>query len=335
MTTSSWQFDPHPLLRSGHAQTIAAGLWSSVKNIPHRAQTHIVPTTEGDQLLLHDDRPIDGSNGERCALLVHGLGGCHRSPYMVRTAEKLVSRGIRVFRLDLRGCGEGNRIASKPGHAGRSEDVAAAVEHIARQCPHAELAIVGYSLGGNILLKLLAEWEHDAPPQVIRAIAVSPPIDLLACSANMSRPRMMLYNRWFVRALVAQTTARCALVPELARLDWSRPPRTLYEFDDRVTAPLSGFRGAEEYYALSSTVQRLEAIRVPTTVITASDDPIVPVAMFDQTRRSPHVTLHVTRYGGHVAFIARAGRDPDRQWLDWRVVEIVTQTERAAVAAAM
>lgn len=318
------EFYPHSLLRSGHAQTIFAAFWDSAK-IPYRAGNHVVPTTHGDHLVLHDDRPESWRDGESCVLMVHGLGGCHGSPYMVRIAHKLNAQGIRTFRMDQRGCGAGSHLATKPGHAGRSEDVAAAVDFLGNYCPRSPLVVVGFSLGGNLVLKALGEWGTNAPSHVIRAMAVAPPIDLLACSQNMERRRRALYNRWFVRSLVQQTYQRRDIVPELSQMDWSRPPRTLFEFDDRVTAPLSGFANAHEYYERSSAVSLLGAIHTPTVIIAAADDPIVPVHIFEQARNSQYLMVHISRHGGHVGFFGRAGADPDRYWLDWRVADFVSR----------
>jgi predicted alpha/beta-fold hydrolase len=243
---------------------------------------------------------------------------------MAHTALKLTNVGVRTFRLDLRGCGASQRLARKPGHAGRSEDVAAAIEFIAQVCPRSPLVVVGYSLGGNIVLKLLGEWGESPPPQLLRALAIAPPIDLLECSRNMARRGMTMYNRWFVRALLRQMVEQRSFNPELDRLDWTRTPQTLFEFDDRVTAPLSGFTGANEYYACSSAAPRLSEISAPTAILTSADDPIVPVKMFRSVRLSRHTSLHVTQHGGHIGFFGQRGRDPDRNWLDWRVVEFVT-----------
>jgi predicted alpha/beta-fold hydrolase len=318
-------FRPHRLLRSGHAQTIFAAFWGGVK-IPYNASNHIIDTTHGDRLVLHDDCPATTwRSGDVCVLLVHGLGGCHGSPYMVRIAHKLNARGLRTFRMDQRGCGAGYHIATKPGHAGRSEDVEAAVSFVARQCPQSPLVLVGFSLGANLVLKLLGEWGSAPPTCVSRAMAVAPPIDLLVCSRNMEQGRMRMYNRWFVRSLIQQTHARRELVPELAQLIQPNPPRTLFEFDDRVTAPLSGFTGATDYYTRSSSIGKLIDVSIPTLILAAADDPIIPVQMFEKLSCSSAMALHITQHGGHVGFIGHNGPDPDRFWLDWRVVDFVTR----------
>ncbi|MGE3776725.1 MAG: YheT family hydrolase [Pirellulaceae bacterium] len=315
-------FQPHILLRSGHAQTAYAGLWNTCR-VPHAAQAHLLATEDGDQLVLHEDTPAGWRPGQRSALLVHGLGGCHRSPYIVRTADKLNQHGVRTFRLDLRGCGAGERLATRPGHAGRSEDARLAVEFVQQTCPGSPIVLLGYSLGANVVLKMLGECGVAAPPCLVGVLAVAPPIDLLACSRNMSRLGMTPYNRWFVRCLNQQVRERRSFVPSLRQLDLPRPPRTLYEFDDWITAPLSGFRSAQDYYEQCSAATLLNAIRVPTTILAAEDDPIVPASMFRGAKWSAHVRVHVTRHGGHVGYFGRAGHDRDRHWLDWRAVEFV------------
>jgi predicted alpha/beta-fold hydrolase len=319
------------LLRSGHAQTVFAAFSDRVA-IPYNAVRHIVSTTDGDSLVLHDDLPPGWQPGGLTVLLVHGLGGCHGSPYMVRIAHKLHARGVRVFRLDMRGCGAGFRLAQRPGHGGRSEDVAAAVEFVAAICPDSPLVVAGFSLGGNIVLKMLGELGATGTRHLVRAMAVAPPIDMLACSQNIERRSMFLYNRWFVRNLLRETELRREFNRELSQIDLSRLPRTLFEFDDRVTAPLSGFSGAREYYARSSSAPLLRQIGIPTLVLTAADDPIVPAKMFTAAERSPQVALHVTRRGGHVAYFGRSRTDPDHFWLDWRVVEFVTADAGAVCA---
>jgi predicted alpha/beta-fold hydrolase len=330
--TIDHDFRPHPLLRSGHAQTIAAVLRKPT-GIAYAARQHVITTTEDDQLVLHEDDPADGNPAggganSLCALLVHGLVGSHQSPYMVRIADKLRRRGIRVFRLDMRGCGSGVGLARKPAHAGRSEDVAAAVRFIANRYPEMGLVLVGFSLGGNQLLKMLGEWGEEGPEQVLRAMAISPPIDLVECSQHISRPRCYLYNRWFLRWLIQSTRERNRLVPDGPSIDLTPPPTTLVEFDERVTAPLSGFAGAADYYARTSSLAVLPRIKTPTMILTADDDPIVPGWIFRSVPESPQLSLRMPSHGGHVAFLGTANGDADGYWLDWRVVQFVVDAGR-------
>jgi len=336
MTAFRWplssDFRPHPLLRGGHLQTLYAALVSRTE-IPYQAQQHVVPVTFGDQIVVHDDCPAQWRDGGLCAVLIHGLGGCHGSPYMVRIAHRLNQKNVRTFRMDMRGCGAGFRLAQQPGHAGRSEDVQAVVDFVTRFCPASPIVLFGVSLGGNLLLKLLGEWAGSPPENVLRAMAVAPPVDLVACSEAISRRRMMAYNRWFVRSLMQQVRTRSDFVTELAKISLVPPPRTLFQFDDRITARLSGFANAGEYYERSSSLPLLPQIRVPTVILTAVDDPMIPVGIFKSAQPSDHVHLHITSGGGHVGFVGRSNGDPDRYWLDWRVVEFVTSASEAGRGA--
>jgi predicted alpha/beta-fold hydrolase len=316
------RFSPHPLLTSGHAQTLCAGFGLS-KRVPCSSRQHTIPTTDGDQLALHENLPAQWRDGDLCSLLVHGLGGSHRSPYLVRITNKLEALGVRVYRLDMRGCGAGYRLAQRTAHAGRSEDVAAAIEFISAQSPNSPIVLSGFSLGANQVLKLLGEWGKGAPSSLLRALAIAPPIDLQTCSRNLARLSRYPYNRWFVRSLVRDARRRAAWVPALDALDWQRPPRSLYEFDDLVTAPINDFSGADQYYAHSSSLPWLEQIRRPTMILAAQDDPIVPATIFHDLNASNRVALHMTKRGGHLGYIGRRGPDPDRNWLEWRVVEFV------------
>lgn len=311
-------FRPHPLLRGGHLQTI----WSALLNESHdkyqAEQWRITLNDDDEQLVLHDDCPETWEPGSPCVLLLHGLGGSYASSYMVRITEKLIARGRRVFRMDMRGCGAGDGLAHSPGHAGRSEDVRSCVARIRTICPESPLRVAGFSMGGNLLLKMLGERLHESGT-VESAFAVSPPIDLLVCSDNLRR--FPLYDYAFRASLVRQIRERRQRVPQLRAINLRPLPRSIREFDDRITAPLSGFADAVDYYRQTSSVSVLCKIDVPTTILVADDDPLIPIHMFDRSDFPDCVHVVRTRHGGHLGFIGAQGSDPDRRWLDWRVVD--------------
>jgi uncharacterized protein len=318
-------------MTSGHFQTLSAVWWPG-ELAEHRAVARHVTFDDGDAVVVHDDCPASWRPGDRIALLMHGLSGCHRSPLLVRLAAKLTERGVRVFRWDMRGCGAGAALALHPYHAGRSDDLARVVEAVLAWCAStseaapSRLTLVGVSLSGNILLKYLGEAPDRVPRQVARAIAVNPPIDLARSIATLDRPINRWYDRYFVGALLSHLAERQRMRPDLPMPDMAHRPRRLYDFDDWYTAPISGFPNAATYYKQSSAAQFLPHVRVPTSIITSRNDPMVPVEMFDPAagRWSPSVRLSVTDGGGHVGYIARRGNDPDPFWLDWRIVELVT-----------
>lgn len=319
-------FRPHPLLRSGHAQTIFGACLSRCRRA-YGAVRHEVWLDDGDRLVLHDDRPGRWRPGERVALMLHGLGGSHESPYLSRISGKLNAHGVRTFRMDMRGFGAGYQLAKRPTHAGRSGDVARALQAMADACPGSPISLMGFSLGGNVVLKLVGETGACPPQNLVTAIAVSPPVDLMSCARHLRRGANWIYERAFLRGLIRHV-AKCR--PYLVNLDsipFRPAPRRLIDFDDRFTAPLSGFAGAEEYYARSSAAPLLTSIRVPTLIVAAADDPIVPARVFEDIRVSSSTTLHVTRHGGHVGFFGVSGVDPDRRWLDWRILDWVMRSE--------
>lgn len=326
-------FRPHPLLRGGHAQTLA-GAYLPGQRFVYRARRHVVTLPDGDRIVLHDDCPPGWQTGDRVALLIHGLSGCHLSPYMPRIAGKLESQGVRAFRMDLRGCGAGVGLARQPYHSGRSEDAAAALEKIAELCPDSPAVLIGFSMGGNIALKLLGELGHARCGHLVGAVAICPPFDLLPAVEQLHRPHNRLYERYFVRRLVMQAQEHQRATPDFPVVDLCRPPSSLFEFDDRFTAPVCGFGRAVNYYRLASAARVAGGIRLPVLVIAAQDDPLVPAAPLERLRDCPSVELQITRHGGHLGYVG--WREGDRRWLDWRIVDWVTADDgREAAGAAV
>jgi predicted alpha/beta-fold hydrolase len=317
-------FVPHPLLRGGHAQTLSTIFWPG-PSFPYRARKVTVAVDRGDTIVLHDDRPAAWQPGDRVAMLSHGLSGCHHSTYMQRVAARLNERGVRTFRVDLRGCGAGMGLARWPYHSGQSEDLAAAVRAIAEECPESPVTAIGFSLSANIVLKLLGETGAETLGNLDSGIAVSPPIDLLECVVEIQRFQNLIYDRYFVRQLLGQIRQREAADPDRPRANFSVKPRRLFDLDDAYTAPMSGFAGAVDYYKKCSAAPLLARIARPTLILSAADDPIIPRRLFEQATLSPAVTLCLAAGGGHLGFLARRGSDPDRWWMDWRVIEWLDQ----------
>ncbi len=313
-------FRPHPLLPTGHLQTLA-GIYLPQEMRKEAGRQHRVVLPDGDQVILHDDCPTEWHPSGRTALMIHGLAGCHTSRYMQRIAARLNDRGVRTFRMDLRGCGAGTGLARLPYHAGRSEDAAAALRKIAGICPGSPTTLIGFSLGGNITLKLLGESPADLPANLDRAVAVCPPVDLLGCVLALARGVNRLYDRHFIGLLVQQVAMQRRLIPDAPALNSQKLPRGVYEFDDTFTAPVCGFGTADNYYRLCSSGQFVPAIKIPTLIVGAVDDPLVPGEVFSRLRLPRAVTMLLTGSGGHLGFIGRRNGDPDRRWMDWRVVE--------------
>ena len=315
-------FRPHRLLAGPHAQTLAAAYLPSSHGAD-TAKQHYVRLDDGDQIVLHDDCASDWQPRDQVVLLMHGLSGCHQSGYMRRIATKLTARGVRVFRMDHRGCGAGAGLARLPYHAGASSDLSAAIRSIERLAPRSELSIVGFSLSGNILLKYLGERSTDVPPSVRSAVAVCPPVDLHAANERMEKFACRIYNRHFVKLLLRQVRAKERRRDDASRIALRGRIKCLRDFDDQYTAPLSGFAGVEDYYTRASAQPLLSAIRVPTMILAAKDDPMIPIDSITSASLAQDISLITTERGGHLGFYARKNGEPDRYWMDWRVVDWV------------
>lgn len=330
-------FRPHPLVRGGHWQTIV-GNYLPAGQLPE-ATVHEVPLPDGDRLALHEDpappaRPAAAPSprqSEDVVVLVHGLAGSHSSAYMLRCSAKLRQRGIAVLRLDLRGCGAGLKLARLPLHAGRSDDAAAVVDFVIRRRPHAQLHLVGFSMGANIVLKLAGELGAQGNSRLASVMGICPPIDLAMCTQSIQRGFNQFYDRRFARALVRQIALRNALVPDALTRPLQPRPSRLMDFDSMFTAPLGGFADVHDYYARASCGPLLHQIRVPALIITAATDPIVPVAAFERASFSSTTTVHIAPCGGHMGFVAARGADPDCRWVDWRIVDwVLSRSMRCA-----
>jgi predicted alpha/beta-fold hydrolase len=244
---------------------------------------------------------------------------------MQRIAARLAARGVRVFRLDLRGAGAGIGLARLPYHAGRSDDARAAVLKVSELAPRSPLTLVGFSLGGNIALKLAGEVGSNRLGELARVMAVSPPVDLAACIHGLATPVGRLYDSYFVRMLLKQMSARPALPADQPAHAWPRWPKRLFEFDDWYTAPVCGFGDAANYYRQSSAMGFLPQIELPTLILSSRDDPLVASGPLESAALPSAVRTLITPGGGPLGFLARSSADPDPRWMDWRVVDWVTR----------
>jgi predicted alpha/beta-fold hydrolase len=314
-------FRPLLLLGNPHLQTVL-GNWP-VAPPPLVGRERHVLLPDGDRLVLHDSMPRRWRPGGRIALLVHGLGGSHRSRHIMRMADALLARGLRVVRMDLRGVGRGAPWARKSYNGGCSDDVRAAAAEIHRENPDSPLVLVGMSLGGNIVLKLAGEARDRPVPGLERVAAVSPPIDLAGSAALLAERRNRFYEQFFIRNLLEQVRRQQRYFPDLPRVRFPSP-LTMRLFDDLYTAPRGGFADALDYYRRASALPLIHEINVPTLILTARDDPFVtaePIAAL--AGRSP-IEVHVTERGGHLGFLGRDGTGGIR-WAEWRVIDWITR----------
>jgi predicted alpha/beta-fold hydrolase len=309
-------FRPLPLLGNPHVQTVLGHLFQDTGSALASTPV-VVPLADGDALAIHDSVPAAWHPGDPLALLVHGLGGCHCSGYMVRVTRSLVRRGARVYRLDLRGCGAGATLARRFYNAGCSEDARAVLVFLRRRHPGSPLLLAGFSLGGGVALKLAGEAAERPLDGLTAVAAVAPPLDLVLCSERLAR--LPFYDAFFVRHLTQQVRRHQRCFPDLPRVRFPRR-LTLRQFDDLYTAPRWGYTGALDYYRRASALPWVSRVRLPAMLLTARDDPFVAVEPFEGLTPAPHVEVEITRRGGHLGFLGADGAGGVR-WAERRVVD--------------
>jgi predicted alpha/beta-fold hydrolase len=277
-----------------------------------------VPLPDGDRLVALESVPAGWQSPAPTAILVHGLAGSADALYLVRLALRLNHMGIRVVRMNLRGAGSGFGLARGIYHAGRSDDLRAVVAWLGRRVSGSPIALVGFSLGGNLVLKLAAEAAELPVPGLNCVLAANPPIDPAASARQMQRPENRIYDWNFVRWLRKMVRQLHRHFPDLG------PPslngvRTLYDFDDRYTAARNGFASADDYYARCNLLTSIARIEIPTLIVHSMDDPFIPFKPFLQVARPENVTLDLIPHGGHLGYISRDRWLGDHRWLETRL----------------
>jgi predicted alpha/beta-fold hydrolase len=285
-----------------HAQTVFAALVRLPIRLPLVRERWELP--DGD--FLDVDRMKAPTPDAPVVVVCHGLEGSSRAGYVRGLMRELSRRGLGAVAVNFRGCsGELNRLP-RFYHSGETGDLAFVVDKLRGERPGRALGLAGFSLGGNVVTKYLGERGDDVVSEVRAGAVVSVPFDLSQCCRALDGPGLMawVYRERFLKRLRAKVAAKALLVPgvDVAAADGAR---NLRDFDDRVTAPLHGFVGAEDYYTRCSSGPLLPAVRRPLYILAADDDPFIPSAAIPRAAAAanPHVTLDVFDGGGHVAFV--------------------------------
>jgi hypothetical protein len=306
----------------GDLQTIANRLRGiSTSLAPHTTErlAFALPDGSGDTLLASLDRPASPRAGAPLTILIHGLTGAEDSLYLLTLGRLLLDRGGRVLRLNLRGAGPSRPLCGEHYYAGRSQDFRALLALLPQDLTRDGLRAVGYSLGGAMLLKYLGEEGATAP--LLAAATVSAPIDLAVTCRYMMRPRNRLYHNYILDLMKVEATGEGAIVSAAERAA-IMDARTVWDYDDFFIAPRYGFASAEDYYERCRPTRFMAAIRVPTLVLSALDDPWIPGALYRDYdwASNPSLTPLLTESGGHVGFHGTGSRQP---WSDLAVARFL------------
>lgn len=311
-------FRPPFFLRNRHLQTLFPQKLRRIRGVRYSLER--IGTPDGDFLDLDWSR----KGGSRCAVLFHGLEGHTKRPYMLGMVRVFNRAGWDAVAVNLRGCSGEPNLLPRAYHQGSSDDVATVMTHVAATGNYTSLAGIGFSLGGNIVLKYLGEEQWEKPAALSAAVAISAPTDLSSCADTMHRRENRRYLRYFLTMLSEKIIAKHARFPEQLPVEGLDTIRSFTEFDNRYTAPLNGFASAEEYWERCSSLPLLPAINIPTLMISALDDPMLsPQCIPGEPARShPFLTLETPRHGGHVGFMGQGHRG--NYWHEIRSLAFVT-----------
>ncbi len=320
---TSKSFAPHRLLQQGDAQTIGAYLWPRRFRLRDSTadEDRLFQVEPGSQILARcrwQAKPQEHPT----LVMWHGMEGSTASAYMLTTADKAFRAGFNVVRVNFRNCGGTEHLSPTLYHGGLSSDLRVVIAELIEKDQLSQLFIAGFSLGGNMVLKLAGEYGENPPPELKAVCAVSPSIDLRASTNLMAQRRNWIYDQDFLRRLKNRIRVKEKLFPDLYDSTRLEGIRTMEQFDNLYVAPAFGFADANDYYAKASSLPYISHIRIPTLIIQAEDDPFIP---FEPMRdpsiaANPYVLLLATERGGHVAFVTvHAGEE--RFWAESRLVE--------------
>ena len=316
------EFVPRPGLKNGHLMTVYA--WAK----PRRFDRLAVPEdryfdTEADTRVLAHCHWQRERSRHPLLLALHGLEGSSSAHYMRGIASKAFARGFNVILLNQRNCGGTEALCAGLYHSGLTADATHVIDEVGRTDGIDRVVVSGYSLGGNLALKLAGDYAKAAPAALKGVCAVSPIIEIARCVDALERRSNIVYQLNFVRGLRARMRRKSRVHP--GRFDLTHLPGvwTVRKFDDVYTAPSFGFDGASDYYHRASAMRVIDRISVPALIITAEDDPFVPVEPFRDPRitSNPHITLKITKHGGHCGFAAQPSADSDGYWAEDRIIE--------------
>ena len=326
-------FTPRRGLRSGHVMTVYG--WGKRRRFPDMPPSdRYFDVAAGARVLAHCHWQQDRSS-HPTLLALHGLEGSSSAHYMRGLAQKAFAASFNVVLLNQRNCGGTEELSDTLYHSGLTGDVAHVLQELNGVDGIDRFVVSGYSLGGNLALKLAGDYGDNAPPYLRAVCAVSPILEVGTCVRALERRQNFIYQWNFVRGLKRRMRRKGETHPGRFPIERLRDVRTVRQFDEYFTAPHFGFAGADDYYHKVSAMRVIDRIRIPTMIITAEDDPFVPIEPFrdPRLRSNPNIRLVVTKHGGHCGFITTGDRGGDCYWAEDRLIEFVIERLRSRGAA--
>jgi predicted alpha/beta-fold hydrolase len=323
-------FKPLPFFTGGHAQTIVSYAWPRRSQFKANDEERLFRIGADVKVLAHC-RWQANAKDRMTVVLWHGMEGSTSSVYMLAIAQKAFVAGFNVVRVNFRNCGGTEHLTPTLYHGGLSEDLRAVITELIERDGLNRFCLIGYSLGGNMVLKLAGEYGDDPPAEILGICAVSPSVDLSASADAICRRSNWIYHQDFLRRMRKRIYVKKRFYPDLYDITNMKSVRTIRDFDERYTSRAHGFDGAADYYRKSSSIRTMHCIRIPTLIIHAEDDPFIPFAPLrvPALTENPYILFVATRKGGHVAFVGSSINGEDRFWAENRAVEFCKMANAA------
>jgi predicted alpha/beta-fold hydrolase len=323
-TAHAAQFSPRRFFSSGHLQTILGNFLPRTNSLPSAESVLVEVAPATDNHIASRIRcdchwqPTEHRASRPTVIIVHGLEGSSSSQYVIGNANKLWQVGANIIRMNMRNCGGTEALSPTLYHSGLSADVQAVIRHFVALYGLTTVSLVGYSMGGNLVLKLAGDLGASAPHVLRSVVGVSPAIDLGPSADALHSPQNRVYEIKFLRALIARYRRKAALFPQIYDPSRAKNIRSIRQFDDRVTAFYSGFTGADDYYHRAAAARVLDRIVVPTLLLNAADDPFLRILPESREKiaANPNITFLESRHGGHCAFLATPRDGYDGYWAE-------------------
>lgn len=313
-------FTPLPFLTGCHKQTILSSFVNFCR-APF-SKTRYIHLPDHDWLAVEVTTPPTWEVTDQTVVMIHGLCGSHKSPYMIRMARKLAAKGLRVVRVNMRGCGSGKGLARRVYRAGCSDDALCVINQLKQETPNSPIILMGFSLGGNVVLKLCGELAERGPEYLQRVIAVSPPVDLVSGIHRIENPKNRIYERYFMKLMIEDVLYRHKHFPELPEIHLSRELKVL-DFDSIYMAPLFGFSNVFDYYRNDQSLKVIHKIAIPCQILFAEDDPIIDSSVLDNLSLPGNISIYKTARGGHLGYLGVPGSEGGVRWLDHFLLTLI------------
>ena len=316
-------FKPNLFLRNKHLNTLYRYFFSNTK-VEYKRKRVIADKID------FIDLDFSKVNSDKIVIVIHGMEGSSDSNYIHTITQTLNKANYDVVAFNMRGCsGESNNLLNSY-HAGKTEDLFGVIKYLENEYIYNEIHIVGYSLGGNMTLKFMGEFANDMPELVVSAVGVSVPCDLEGSVQAISTFENKIYMNGFLKTLKIKSIQKSINFPE-ANINISKikKAKNFYEFDDLVTAPINGFKNAKDYWSKSSCKQFIPKIKLPTLLISATDDPFLNRKCFPvkEAIENNSFTFLETRYGGHLGFVTGFKMKKQR-WLENKILDFINSNSQ-------